>query len=85
VRSLIKRGYDWSLPAMSSLGYKEFRPYFLEGMPLEECIQRLKFNTHAFVRKQDMWFKRLPHCIQLPANDPALLDRALAVITGNGR
>ena len=85
VRGLIERGYDWSLPAMSSLGYKEFRPCFEERAPLEECIQRLKFNTHAFVRKQDMWFKRLPHCTQLPADDPALLERALAAISADRR
>lgn len=82
VGGLLDRGYDWSLPAMSSLGYKEFRPYFESATPLDECIQRLKFNTHAFVRKQDMWFKRLPHCVQLPAADPALLDRALHEIAG---
>jgi tRNA dimethylallyltransferase len=81
VRGLLDCGYDWTLPAMSSLGYKEFRPYFESSTPLDECIQRLKFNTHAFVRKQDMWFKRLPHCVQLAADDPALLDRALAEIT----
>lgn len=80
VRDLLDRGYDWTLPALSSLGYKEFRPYFESAAPLDECIQRLKFNTHAFVRKQDMWFKRLPGRVQLPADDPALLDRALAEI-----
>jgi tRNA dimethylallyltransferase len=80
VRSLIERGYDWSLSAMSSLGYKEFRPFFEETATLEACIQRLKFNTHAFVRKQEMWFKRLPCCTQLPADDPALLQRALDAI-----
>ncbi|HEY0739555.1 MAG TPA: tRNA (adenosine(37)-N6)-dimethylallyltransferase MiaA [Herpetosiphonaceae bacterium] len=85
VRGLLERGYDWTLPAMSSLGYKEFRPHFEHAAPLDECIQRLKFNTHAFVRKQDMWFKRLPCCVQLPADDPVLLDRALAEIAGSTR
>jgi tRNA dimethylallyltransferase len=80
VRGLLQQGYDWSLPAMSSLGYKEFQPYFEGNAPLEECIQRLKFNTHAFVRKQDMWFKRLPHSVQLPAHDGTLLERALAAL-----
>ncbi|HEX6292860.1 MAG TPA: tRNA (adenosine(37)-N6)-dimethylallyltransferase MiaA [Herpetosiphonaceae bacterium] len=80
VRALLDRGYDWSLPALSSLGYKELRPWFEGSAPLEECIQRLKFNTHAFVRKQDMWFKRLPHCVHVPADDPALLDRAMEEI-----
>lgn len=60
VRSLLQRGYDWSLPALSSLGYREFEPYFAGRAALEECIQRLKFNTHAFARRQGAWFRRLP-------------------------
>jgi tRNA dimethylallyltransferase len=80
VRGLLEHGYDWSLPALSSLGYKEFRPYVEGSASLAECIQRLKYNTHAFVRKQDMWFKRLPSCVQLPADDPELLDRAVTTI-----
>lgn len=83
VRGLLDRGYGWDLPAMSSLGYKEFRPYFEDLSTLAECIERLKFNTHAFVRKQDMWFRRLPHTTRLDAGDPALLDQALAIVTAS--
>jgi tRNA dimethylallyltransferase len=79
VRGLLDRGYGWELPAMSSLGYKEFRPYFEEGAPLESCVERLKFNTHAFVRKQEMWFRRLPHVAQIAA-DPDALDRIVAAV-----
>jgi len=68
VAGLLQRGYDWSLPAMSSLGYKEFRPFFEHGAPLADCVQRLKWNTHAFVRKQDMWWRRLPNARQLDAD-----------------
>lgn len=79
VRSLLARGYGWELPAMSSLGYKELRPYFEGSAPLEACIERLKFNTHAFVRKQEMWFRRLPHLTRLPADEHAL-DAALRIL-----
>lgn len=79
VRSLLARGYGWELPAMSSLGYKEFRPYFEGSAPLEVCIERLKFNTHAFVRKQEMWFRRLPHLTRLAADEHAL-DAALRIV-----
>ncbi len=80
VRGLLERGYGWDLPAMSSLGYKEFRPYFEGSATLESCIQRLKFNTHAFVRKQEMWFRRLPHLVRIEAG-PAAVARAMAAIT----
>lgn len=79
VAGLLARGYGWSLPALSSLGYKEFQPYFTAGAAIEACVERLKFNTHAFVRKQDMWFRRLPHT-RLDATDPGLLDVVIAAI-----
>jgi len=80
VQDLIERGYGWELPAMSSLGYKEFRPYF-EGIATEaECVERLKFNTHAFARKQDMWFRRLPNVVQIRAADPGVVTRAREAI-----
>lgn len=61
VANLLARGYDWSLPAMSSLGYIQFRPYFEGTADLTTCIERLRFDTHAFIRRQEMWFRRLPN------------------------
>ncbi len=61
VAALLARGYDWSLPAMSSLGYIQFRPYFEGKSDLASCIERLRFDTHAFIRRQEMWFRRLPN------------------------
>jgi tRNA dimethylallyltransferase len=60
VAGLRERGYGWDLPAMSSLGYIQFQPYFEENAPLAACVERLKFDSHAFARRQDAWFKRLP-------------------------
>lgn len=80
VAALLERGYGWELPAMSSLGYKEFAPHFSEGAPLGACIERLKFNTHHFVRKQEMWFRRLPHTTRLDAAAPDVLARAINTI-----
>ena len=65
VQGLRARGYGWELPAMSSLGYIQFRPYFEEHAPLAGCVERLKFDTHAFARRQDAWFKRLPNLEEL--------------------
>ncbi|MGQ9926457.1 MAG: tRNA (adenosine(37)-N6)-dimethylallyltransferase MiaA [Chloroflexaceae bacterium] len=61
VASLLAAGYDWSLPAMSSLGYIQFRPYFEGQASLAACIERLKFDTHTFIRRQSAWFRRLPN------------------------
>jgi tRNA dimethylallyltransferase len=59
VRGLLARGYHWGLPAMNSLGYIEFAPYLAGEQTLDQAVERLKFNTHAFIRRQDAWFRRL--------------------------
>lgn len=61
VAGLLAAGYGWNLPAMSSLGYIQFRPYFEGKASLAACIERLKFDTHAFIRRQAAWFRRLPN------------------------
>lgn len=60
VKRLCECGYGWDLPSMSSLGYIQFQPYFAGQTSLDECITRLKFDTHSFIRRQDSWFRRLP-------------------------
>ncbi|HEU5089428.1 MAG TPA: tRNA (adenosine(37)-N6)-dimethylallyltransferase MiaA, partial [Roseiflexaceae bacterium] len=77
VRSLVELGYSWELPAMSSLGYREFQPYFAGQATLDEAVQRLKFNTHAFARRQAAWFRRLPNLTRLAADTPDLFHVAL--------
>ena len=74
---LQQHGYGWELPAMSGLGYREFQPYFAGQSTLEDAVTRLKFDTHAFARRQPGWFRRLPALTQLPADAPMLLERAL--------
>lgn len=58
VSRLITAGYDWHLPAMSGIGYREFAPWFAGEQSLDEVRQRIKFNTHAFARRQSTWFRR---------------------------
>lgn len=57
VARLLELGYDRSLPSMSGLGYLEIAAHLLDGAPLDEAIQRTKFSTHEFIRRQDVWFR----------------------------
>ncbi len=50
--------YGWECPAADSIGYKEFKAYFEGEASLEDCVQRVKFNTHAYARRQLTWFRR---------------------------
>ena len=42
---------------MQAIGYKEFKPYFLDNVPLEVCIEEVKRNTKHFAKRQYTWFK----------------------------
>jgi tRNA dimethylallyltransferase len=57
VRSLIEAGYDWSLPAMSSLGYIQLKGYVEDTASLDECVALIKRETRRFIRQQYNWFR----------------------------
>lgn len=57
VRSLVAKGYDWDLPAMSALGYKQIGQYLRGECDLPEAARRIKSATRQFVRRQANWFK----------------------------
>lgn len=61
VARLRAAGYGWELPSLSSLGYIQFRPSFEGTASLADCVARLKFDTHRFIRRQAAWFRRLPN------------------------
>jgi len=56
VRRLVQAGYDWRLPAMSSLGYREIGAHLRDEISLEEAVQRIKRETRRFIRHQHNWF-----------------------------
>jgi tRNA dimethylallyltransferase len=57
VRRLVEAGYGWDLPAMSGLGYVQFRPYFEGTATLEEVAAEIKRATRRFIRHQYNWFR----------------------------
>ncbi|MEJ5308317.1 MAG: tRNA (adenosine(37)-N6)-dimethylallyltransferase MiaA [Anaerolineae bacterium] len=82
VAALRRRGYDWRLPALSSLGYCQFRPYFADEATLEDVIERIKLDTHAFIRRQYAWFRsRTGHIHWLDAAQDATMQARSLVET----
>ena len=57
VEKLVDLGYDFNLPALSSIGYKQIAMFLRGEINLEDAIQRVKFETHRFVRHQYAWFR----------------------------
>lgn len=58
ISKLIHRGYTWDLPALNTIGYIELKPFLEEKGTLASCVERLKFNTHAYIRRQLTWFNK---------------------------
>lgn len=57
-QALHDAGYDPRLPALSGLGYRQLWEFFEGEMTLQEAVERIKFETHRFVRHQNNWFKQ---------------------------
>jgi len=56
VKSLFLRGYHSGLPSMSGIGYRQISAYLEGRTQLEDAINKIKYSTHRFARKQYNWF-----------------------------
>jgi tRNA dimethylallyltransferase len=56
-RGLMDRGYDPSLPSMSSIGYREMCAHVRGECDLATAIERTKVETHRLIRRQANWFR----------------------------
>jgi tRNA dimethylallyltransferase len=57
VKRLMSRGFDFSMPAFSSIGYRQIGHYLQDELTLPGAIQQIKFETHRFARQQYTWFR----------------------------
>ena len=57
VEKLVKMGYDFNLPSMSSIGYRQIGLFLTNELTLAAAVQQIKFETHRFVRHQYAWFQ----------------------------
>ena len=57
VKKLADMGYDFSLPAMSGIGYKQIGMFLKGEMTLEDAVRQTKTETHRLVRRQYNWFR----------------------------
>ena len=56
VEMLVNMGYNFNLPAMSGISYKQIGMFLRKELSLTVAIQQIKFETHRFVRHQYSWF-----------------------------
>jgi len=57
VQGLVAQGYDYDLPAMSGLGYRQIGMCLRGEVDLPTAIGKIKSETHRFGRQQYKWFR----------------------------
>jgi tRNA dimethylallyltransferase len=80
VRRLVEAGYGWDLPAMSGLGYAQFRPYFEGRATLEQVVAEIRRATRRFIRHQYNWFRLNDRAIRwfdVTETTPEEIERAV--------
>jgi tRNA dimethylallyltransferase len=55
--ALVARGHAWTLPAMSSLGYREIGACLRGETTRAESVVSFEQATHAYIRRQMTWFR----------------------------
>lgn len=57
VRNLSKK-FDWDLPSMSGIGYRQLGAYLRNEMTLEQSVEQIKIATRQYAKRQMTWFRR---------------------------
>jgi tRNA dimethylallyltransferase len=57
VKQLASRGFNFDMPAISSIGYKQVALFLKGEITLAVAIQQTKFETHRLARQQYTWFQ----------------------------
>ena len=57
VEQLRRVGYGRALPSMNGLGYRQLQAHLEGEYTLAEAVERIKFETHRYVRQQYTWFR----------------------------
>ncbi|MFC1964178.1 tRNA (adenosine(37)-N6)-dimethylallyltransferase MiaA [Chloroflexota bacterium] len=81
VEKLRQIGYDFTLPAMSSIGYRQINQFLKGEMTLVEATDRIKTETHRLARHQNAWFRKDDariHWFDIAGNPSVEIEAALA-------
>ncbi len=72
---LIQNGYQDS-PKLKGLVYKTVVDYLQGNLNSKEAKQRIKYDLHAYIRRQQTYFKKNPHTTWLDITKPNFEQKA---------
>lgn len=82
VRGLLHAGIPETAPAMSSIGYRQLIPFLRGEETLARAIERIRSDTHRYVRHQETWLRRNPRLVRMDVTVPSWEDELVAVVRG---
>lgn len=71
----LAKKYEWSLPSMSGIGYRQIGLYLRGEVTLDEAIDILKRDTRRYTKRQMTWFKRDKKIVWVKNTDLALAEK----------
>lgn len=74
ISGLIEMGYSWDSPGLSSLGYREFRPFFETGESIESCAALAAQHHRNYAKRQCTWYRKVRFDLTLPTLSFRLSD-----------
>ena len=78
VQLLLDAGVPEDAPAMGSLGYRQLLPYLRRESSLDAAIDRIRFDTHRYVRHQETWLRRNKRLTWFDVTEPGWQEAAMA-------
>ncbi len=84
VRVLLAMGLSPKLPALSATGYGAIAAALRCDMTLDDAIERIKIDTHAFARRQETWLRAERRVVWFDAADaelPRLVEQSVSEIS----
>lgn len=79
IKKIVKK-YSWSAPGLNTLAYKEFKDYFFNKKSLDTCIDKWRFDEHAYVRRQITWFKKQKNIVFIDISDSKYINHTLLAV-----
>lgn len=80
VRRLLEGGLSPTASSMTSIGYRQLVPYLQGEASLDDAVQRIKLDSHRYVRHQLTWFRRNLRIVPIDVTRPDWLNGVAAMI-----
>lgn len=77
VRRLATDSRGMGKEASQALGYRELRLHLENGGDWAATVAEIKTRTRQFAKRQLTWFRHLPCCVRVAANESQLIERVM--------